>query len=86
LPSAISNTNQSPPVAPTRNAPSAKPTQPTTPDHAVDTVQLSKAALAAAASLLEARETPAQTATEASHGDLQAGRLLARESAASPNR
>jgi hypothetical protein len=43
-----------------------------------DTAQLSSAAQAA---LKEATETPVQTSKEASSGDLQAQRLLARESA-----
>ena len=43
-----------------------------------DSAQLSSAAQAA---LKEATETPAQTSKEASSGDLQAQRLLARESA-----
>lgn len=46
-----------------------------------DVVQLSKAAQATLAALQEARETPTQTAKEASHGDLQARRLLAKEAA-----
>jgi hypothetical protein len=43
---------------------------------------LSKAAQAALATLQELTETPTQTANEASHGDLQAQRLLAKEAAA----
>jgi hypothetical protein len=49
------------------------------PKAAEDTVQLSQAAQAAAAAMKEVRETPAQTAKEAVHGDLQAKRLLAKE-------
>jgi hypothetical protein len=45
----------------------------------VDRVQLSSAAQAA---LRETVETPAQTAKEASSGDAQAKRLLAKEEAA----
>ncbi len=45
-----------------------------------DTVQISTAAQAA---LRETLETPAQTAKEASSGDRQAQRLLAKEAAAS---
>ena len=44
-----------------------------------DIVQLSSAAQAA---LREATETPAQTAKEASHGDIQAKHLLAKQAAA----
>jgi hypothetical protein len=47
-----------------------------------DSVQLSQAAQAMLAALQEASETPAQTAQEASLGDLQAKRLLAKEAAA----
>ena len=47
-----------------------------------DSIQLSKTAQAMLAALQEARETPFQTAKEASHGDLQARRLLANEAAA----
>lgn len=45
---------------------------------AVDTVHISSAAIAA---MQEAIETPAQTAREASAGDHQAQRLLAKEQA-----
>jgi hypothetical protein len=47
-----------------------------------DTVILSKVAQAAVAALKEATETPAQTAKEAVSGDLQAKRLLVKETAA----
>jgi hypothetical protein len=46
-----------------------------------DTVQLSNAAQAALAAAKEARETSAQTAKEASGGDIQARNLLAKEAA-----
>ena len=84
MPSAISNTTQSLPVVHPASTPAPRKPTPETPDHPTggDTVQLSKAALAAAAVLQEARETPAQTSREAGRGDLQATRLLARESAA----
>jgi hypothetical protein len=36
------------------------------------------------AAMQEATETPAQTAQEASHGDVQAQQLLAKEAAAKP--
>jgi hypothetical protein len=52
----------------------APPTSPTV----TDTVQISNAARA----LQETIETPAQTAKEASRGDRQAQRLLAKETAA----
>ena len=57
-----------------KEAPQSKP-QPT----ATDTVQISSAGKAA---LQEATETPAQTAQEASKGDAQAQRKLARAAAA----
>ncbi len=44
-------------------------------------VQLSKAAQATLATLQETTETNAQTVKEASHGDLQAKTLLAKEAA-----
>jgi hypothetical protein len=47
-----------------------------------DSVQLSSAAQARLAAMQEATETSAQTAKEASGGDLQAQRLQAREAAA----
>ena len=45
-----------------------------------DSVQLSSVAQAAIAALKEAAETPAQTAKEASGGDVVAQRLLAKQS------
>ncbi len=62
-------------------APSPKPAPsqaPSTSPTVTDTVQISNAARA----LQEAIETPAQTAKEASRGDHQAQRLLAKEAAA----
>jgi hypothetical protein len=60
----------------------------TNPQAITDTVHISSAARvtsavvsAAQAALQEAIETPAQTAKEASTGDLQAKRLLAKETA-----
>jgi hypothetical protein len=44
-----------------------------------DSVELSKAAQASLATLQELRETSAQTAKEAAHGDRQAQHLLAQE-------
>ncbi len=67
---------QSPGTSTQKPAPSASPSATNT-----DSVQLSKAAQAALAVLAEATETPTQTAKEAGHGDLQAQRLLARETA-----
>lgn len=65
-----------------RMAPNSKATPPESQPSgrvATDTVQISNAALAA---MQEAVETPAQTAKEASGGDHQAQRLLAKEAAA----
>ena len=56
-----------------------KPTQSKPQPAATDQVQISKAALAA---FQEATELPSQTAREASKGDHQALRLLAKEAAA----
>jgi hypothetical protein len=71
-------------------SPTAKPTPPkpesTPAARPTDTVQLSHVAQAALASLKEAIETPAQTAKEAVGGDLQAKRLLAKETAAKLNK
>jgi hypothetical protein len=81
--SAISNATQTQPVAQSTGVSTQKPTQ-SKPQSAAstDSVQLSKAAQAMLAALQEARETPAQTAKEAGHGDLQAQRLLAKEASA----
>ena len=77
-----------PPATTTQAQPEAKaaaanpkpaPAQaPSTSPAATDTVQISNAARA----LQEAIETPSQTAREASRGDRQAQRLLAKEAAA----
>jgi hypothetical protein len=79
----ISNVAQTQPVAEPTKTSTAKPAQPA-PKAAIsaDSVNLSNAAQALAATLKEARETPAQTAKEAQGGDLQARRLLAKEEAA----
>jgi len=82
MPSAITPAAHAAPVAPPEG-PVAKskqspPKSAATHAH-VDTVQLSSAAQAA---LKELTETPAQTAQEAGGGDLQAQRLLAKETAA----
>jgi hypothetical protein len=62
------------PVA--QNAKSVKPSNTAAPQQGKDTVQLSSGGKAA---LQELSETPAQTAKEASGGDAQAKRLLAKE-------
>jgi hypothetical protein len=83
--SAISNVTQAQPVDQSATTSAKKPTQPAPKSSAsADSVQLSQAAQAMLAALQEARETPAQTATEAGNGDLQAQRLLAKEAAAKP--
>jgi hypothetical protein len=63
---------------PTEVRPKAPP-EPQSQPVPTDTVQLSRAALAA---LEEATETSAQTAKEARGGDLQAKKLLAKQAAA----
>jgi len=65
------------PAAARQSAPAAKPQPPSVLQPAA-TVQIS----AAAQALQEAIETPVQTAKEASTGDAQAKRLLAREASA----
>jgi hypothetical protein len=84
--SPVSNVNQSQPVYQSTATSSQKPAQPKSQPAAgsstPDTVQLSSTAQAALAAAQEAKETPAQTAREASGGDRQAQRLLARENAA----
>jgi hypothetical protein len=84
--SAISNVTQPPPVAKPTGTSTEKPTQ-SQPQSVTskDSIQLSKAAQTILAALQEATETPAQTATEAGHGDLQAQRLLAKQAAARPS-
>ena len=74
----VSNVTHAQPVVEATNKPSQKPTPSQTRG---DSVQLSQAAQARLAARQELSETPDQTATEAGHGDLQAQRLLARESA-----
>ena len=64
------------PTAARQPSPQAK-TQPAP----TDSVQLSKAALAARAVVQEASESQAQTAKEAASGDVQAKNLLVREAA-----
>ena len=68
---------------PTLKSTESKPQS--TPAKTTDSVQLSHIAQAALAALKEVTETPAQTAKEAIHGDLQAKRLLAKETAAKLN-
>ena len=80
--SSISNVTPTQPVAQSTGKSTQKTTQspPKTPAGG-DSVQLSQAAQARLATLQEVTETPAQTATEAGHGDLQAQRLIAKETA-----
>ena len=83
--SAITNVAHSQTVAPTDSSAQKQPrpkSQSSTTSSSTDTIQLSSAAQAALAAVKEAQETPAQTAKEASGGDPQARRLLAREAAA----
>ncbi len=84
MPTAVSSVANSQPVAPTDSStqkqPQPKPQSQTT-TRSTDTLQLSSAAQAALAAIKETQETPAQTAKEASGGDPQARRLLAKESA-----
>jgi hypothetical protein len=78
--SAISYATQTQGVAQSTGASTPKPTQ-SKPQSATtkDTVQLSSVAQAMLAAVQEATETPVQTAQEATGGDLQAQRLLAKE-------
>jgi hypothetical protein len=73
----ISSVNNVAPAQPATQAATAQPasSQPASQPAASDTVQTSNAAKAM---LQESLETPAQTAKEASAGDLQAVKLLAR--------
>lgn len=83
--SALSNATQSQPVAPfaaTSSGKTAQSNSQATTSPTTDTVQLSSAAQAALAAQKEAVESPAQTAREASGGDRQAQRLLAKQVAA----
>jgi len=77
----ISPISNSTPVQPPAQVTAAQPTQsqPTAQASVSDTVQISNAAKALSQENLE---TPAQTAKEASGGDIQAIRLLARHAAA----
>lgn len=82
----VSNATQAqaaaPPPAARQTAPAAKQ-QPAVQQHvSTDTVKIS----AAAQALQEATESSAQTAKEASSGDVQARSLLAREAAAHANK
>lgn len=81
---AISAAAQTQSVAPSTRTSAQKPAQSEPVPAKTDSVSLSPAAQAMVAALQEARETPAQTTQEASHGDPQARRLLAREAAAKP--
>jgi hypothetical protein len=80
---AISQQTPAQPVAQTQAKPATGAPPSTTPPAAsTDSVQLSSAAQVQLAAQQEAKETPAQTSKEANQGDLQAKRLLAKESAA----
>jgi len=81
---AISAAAQTQPVAPSTKTSTQKPAQAEPKPAATDSVSLSPAAQAMVAAQQEARETSAQTTQEASHGDSQARRLLAKEAAAKP--
>jgi hypothetical protein len=76
----ISSINNVTPAQPATQAATAQPASstPTTQPTASDTVQISNAAKAM---LQESLETPAQTAKEASAGDIQALKLMARHAA-----
>lgn len=82
----VSNVTQTQPLAPSAGTSTQKTAQskPQPAATGTDTVHLSQAAQATLAALHESRETPAQTSNEASRGDRQAQRLLAREAAAKP--
>jgi hypothetical protein len=78
MPTPVSPATQVQPQAPVQNTPARPaPAQSTAPPSPKDTVTLSAAALLNQ----ELTETSVQTATEASHGDIQARNLLARETA-----
>jgi len=79
----VSNASLTQSVAPSTGTSAQKPA-PSKPQSAPggDSVQLSQATQAAVAALKEIQETAAQTANEAGHGDHQAQRLLAKETAA----
>jgi hypothetical protein len=78
-----SNAAHAAPVAPSGGTAPKKAAKPAAQPAAQDSVQLSKAAQARLAAAQELRETAAQTSKEASTGDRQARRLLAKESAKS---
>jgi hypothetical protein len=83
--SPASNVTQTQPAAQSTGPSIKKPAQP---EHqsapSTDSVQLSPLAQSLATARQEAVETSFQTSTEASRGDLQAQRLLAKEAAAQP--
>jgi hypothetical protein len=81
--SAVSAATQTQPVAQATKTSSQKQIR-SEPQSATptDSVTLSKTAQAMPAAMQEATEAPAQTAKEAQNGDLQATRLLAKETAA----
>ena len=83
--SATSSATHTEPVAQPRRAAAQKPPQPAPkPAATTDSVKLSQTAQAMLAALQEATETQAQTGKEASNGDPQAQRLLAKQAARKP--
>jgi hypothetical protein len=80
--SPVSNASQTQPVAQSQQPTAPKPAPAATEPTNTDSVTLSPAAQAVAAALKEFTETSTQTAQEAGHGDRQAQRLLAKETAA----
>ena len=79
MPSPITSVSHAEPAVPVQPATARSKSNPTAP---TDTVQLSAAAQAQSAAIKELSETRAQTGQEANSGDLQAQRLLAKETAA----
>jgi hypothetical protein len=85
MPSSVTSATHTQPAAAVQPPPAPSKTTQSKPQPkpaANDTVQLSATAQAQAAALQELRETSNQTVQEAHGGDLQAQRLLAKETAA----
>jgi hypothetical protein len=81
--SSVSNATQAQAGALSKTTPTQKPAQSKTQSTtSTDSVAISNAAQAMVTAMKEASETSAQTAGEAAHGDLQAVKLLAKETAA----
>jgi hypothetical protein len=78
---AVSSAVPAQPVAQSAGTAAEKSTKSAPQPVAADSVQLSNATQIRLAALQETSETAAQTAKEAVHGDHQAQRLLAKESA-----